>query len=191
MQHLQNTLCPSVWGCVRVLLTPGTRGRRAEAPCIYSPWSLWASRCRWPPGRVADHRPAWRGWPPGSRYLQTHRECHVSIPIHPCLHVLLELLRSLGREIMETNRVKHKRPFCLVTYILNKAKKKRNTGAVCTTVQIKHELYSIRAISINTYWLRTHLSNRGWGFALLSAAGIMFTHTYAHPSPCASPRKVG
>lgn len=104
-----------------------------------------------------------------------------------CAHALLRSMVR-GMKGWRTNRVKHKCPFCLVTYILKK------TRAVSTTDQMEHESYSIRAISINMYWLRTHLSNRWWGFALLPAAGVMLTHTHTHtwtPTQTHSPRKVG
>lgn len=70
-------------------------------------------------------------------------------------------------------------PLCLVTYIYIKKK----TRAFSPPVQMKRESYSIRAISINMYWLRTHLSNQGWGSALLPAAGVMLTRTCMHALP--------
>lgn len=45
-------------------------------------------------------------------------------------------------------------------HIEKKSKKERNKS-ILPPAQMKRESYSIRAISINMSWLRTHLSNRG------------------------------
>lgn len=104
MQHLQRT--PSI--CVLALLTLCRPVKCAGAPCICSPWSWWGSRCRWPPGRGADHTPAWRGSPPDSRYLQKidSRMCLVTWMCKQ--EVQMTRLKQLhGSELASHTPVKH------------------------------------------------------------------------------------
>lgn len=57
-------------------------------------------------------------------------------------------------------------------------KKKKQTRAAAAEFQTKCESRPIRAISLNTEWLGTHLSNRGGSFSGLLPASLSLSHTH-------------
>lgn len=100
------------------------------------------------------------------------------------LHFFLRIATEMKKKIRTTDQQNEAEMSFLHgdLHIEKKSKKERNKS-ILPPAQMKRESYSIRAISINMSWLRTHLSNRGWGSALLPAAGVMLTHTCMHALP--------
>lgn len=86
-----------------------------------------------------------------------------------------------------TDQLSEARMFCLLSDLDKEEpppkKKNKKQELSLPQVQMKHESYSIRAISMNVCQLRTHLSNRGWSSVLLPAASVMLTLTLVHALP--------